>query len=153
MPLPRKAPSASHRGSEMYVLDTSVASALMKNADSPVLRWIQGRRLEELHLTATVVYEIARGIERLPAGRKRKGLDALFEADFLPLFAGRILPLDAAAARVWARLAGDGERRGHLPPTLDCQIAAVAMRHGMIVATLDRRGFEPLGCPMVDPMA
>jgi toxin FitB len=135
----------------VYVLDTSVASALMKDADSPACRWIQGRRLEELHLTATVVYEIARGIERLPAGRKRAKLAALFEADFLPLSAGRILPLDGEAARVWARLAGDGERRGHLPPTLDCQIAAVAIRHGMTVVTLDRRGFAPLGCDLLDP--
>jgi toxin FitB len=137
----------------VYVLDTSVASALMKDADSPALRWIQDRRLEELHLTATAVYEIARGIERLPAGRKRAKLGNLFEEDFLPLFAGRVLPLDGEAARVWSRLAGDGERRGHLPPTLDCQTAAVAIRHGMTVVTLDRSGFEPLGCAIVDPAA
>jgi len=125
----------------------------MKDADSPALRWIEGCRLVELHLTATVVYEIARGIERLPAGRKRAKLEAEFEGEFLPLFTGRILPLDAEAARVWARLAAAGERRGHLPPTLDCQIAAVAIRHGMTVVTLDRRGFAPLGCAVLDPVA
>lgn len=137
----------------MYVLDTCVASALMKDADTPVLRWIEARPLAELHLTATVVYEIARGIERLPAGQRRNGLVAVFESEFLPLFAGRVLPLDGEAARVWARLAAEGERRGHLPPTLDCQIAAVAIRHGMAVVSLDRRGFEPLGCELVDPSA
>jgi toxin FitB len=137
----------------VYVLDTSVASALMKAADTPVLRWLQMRRLEELHLTATVVYEIARGIARLPMGRKPSALLAVFEDDFLPLFVGRILPLDAEAARVWARLAAEGERHGRLPSTLDCQIAAVAIRHGMAVVTLDRRGFEPLGCALVDPAA
>ena len=100
-----------------------------------------------------MVYEIARGIEGLPSGRKRTALEAVFENDFLPLFAGRILPLDAEAARVWARLAGAGERRGHLPPTLDCQIAAVAIRHGMTVVTIDRHGFAPLGCELLDPTA
>ncbi len=125
----------------------------MKDADTATLRWPEGRRLVELYLTATVVYEIARGIERLPSGRKRTALEAVFENDFLPLFAGRILPLDAEAARVWARLAGAGERRGHLPPTLDCQIAAVAIRHGMAVVTIDRQGFAPLGCELLDPRA
>ena len=125
----------------------------MKDADTPALRWLQARRLEELHLTATVVYEIARGIERLPAGRRRKALLAAFEDELLPLFRGRILALDAEAARVWARLAADGERRGYLPPTLDCQIAAVAIRHDMTVVTTDRRGFAPLGCALLDPTA
>lgn len=125
----------------------------MKDADSPLVRWILARTLAELYVTATVIYEIARGIERLPAGRRRAALTTVFEDDFLPLFVGRILPLDAEAARVWARLAGDGERRGHLPPTLDCQIAAVAIRHGMTVVTLDRQGFAPLGCGLLDPTA
>jgi predicted nucleic acid-binding protein len=125
----------------------------MKDADTEILRWIENRTLGELYLTSTVVYEIARGVERLPAGRKRRALEAVFEGEFLPLFAGRILPLDTEAARVWARLAGEGERRGRLPPTLDCQIAAVAIRHGMTVVTVDQRGFEPLGCELVDPTA
>ena len=137
----------------MYVLDTCVASALMKDAGTPVLRWIEARPLAELHLTATVVCEIARGIERLPPGRRRNGLDRMLESELLALFAGRVLPLDGEAARVWARLAAEGERRGRLPPTLDCQIAAVAIRHGMAVVTIDRRGFEPLGCELVDPTA
>lgn len=125
----------------------------MKDADTPVLRWVEGRRLDELHLTATVVYEIARGIARLPPGRRRAELETELEGEFLPLFTGRVLPLDAAAARVWAQLAAAGERRGHLPPTLDCQIAAVAIRHGMTVVTVDRRGFDPLGCAVLDPTA
>jgi hypothetical protein len=137
----------------LYVLDTSVASALMKPADSPTLRWLRSCRLEQLHLTSTVVYEIACGIERLPAGRRRNALATLLDSEFLPLFAGRVLPLDSEAARVWARLAAEGERRGHLPPTLDCQIAAVAIRHGMTVVSIDRRGFAPLGCALLDPTA
>ena len=125
----------------------------MKDADTPILRWIGLRSRAELHLTATVVYEIARGIARLPAGRRRDRLGTMLESEFLPLFAGRVLHLDAEAARVWARLAAEGGRRGRLPPTLDCQIAAVAIRHGMAVVTVDRRGFEDLGCELVDPSA
>jgi predicted nucleic acid-binding protein len=120
----------------------------MKDADTAARRWIEARRLTELHLTATVVYEIARGVERLPAGRRRAALARLLERELLPLLDGRILPLDAEAALAWARLAGDGERHGRLPPTLDCQIAAVAIRHGMTVVTLDRRGFASLGCAL-----
>jgi Flavodoxin-like fold len=70
----------------LSVLDTSVASALTKTAETPVLCWILGRRLEELHLTATVVYEIARGIERLPASRKRRELEATLDGEVLSLF-------------------------------------------------------------------
>lgn len=135
----------------MYVLDISVASALLKPAEGEVVSWLRRQLLPQLYLTSTVVYEIARGIERMPAGRKRRALVAMFEADFLPLFADRILPLDTRAARIWASLAAAGEKAGRVPPIFDCQIAAVAIRHDMTVVTLDRRGFEPLGCRILDP--
>ena len=87
------------------------------------MRWILGRRLTELfYLAATVVYEIARGIERLPGGRKRTALEAVFENDFLPLFAGHMLhSLDAEGIRVSERLARAGERQSAACTTFDLQ--------------------------------
>jgi glycosyltransferase 2 family protein len=36
--------------------------------------WFEGQRGDDLHLTSTVIAELAQGIERLPIGRRRSGL-------------------------------------------------------------------------------
>lgn len=110
---------------------------------------MSGRTIGDLHLAAPVVYELLHGIFRLPHGARRRRLQLAWENEALPVFEGRVLPLDVAAAEIWAILTADGERRGRKPPLLDCQIAAIAMANRMTVVTLDRRGFGDLGCDLL----
>jgi predicted nucleic acid-binding protein len=63
-------------------------------------------------------------------------------------FEGRVLPLDADAARIWGQLVADRSMAGATPPMLDSQIAAIAITHDMTVVTLDR-GFRQLGCKLL----
>jgi predicted nucleic acid-binding protein len=105
--------------------------------------------LDTLYLAATTVYEVTRGLLRLPQGRKRTVLELLWQQEVLPKFEGRILPLDAPAATAWARVVAEGEKRGFPPPIIDAQIAAIAMANGMTVVTRDRRGFGRLGCDLL----
>jgi toxin FitB len=134
------------------VLDTNVVSDPVRPRPSPaVTAWFERQDTGRLYLTTTVICEIADGIERMAAGHKRHRLEAwldhLIEVDFR----GRVLQLDVAAARFYGKLAAAAWARGRPPRTSDTQIAAVAARDGLAVATRDIGDFAAFGVPLVDP--
>ncbi len=56
----------------MIILDTNVASELMKPSPAPIVRdWVRTHRGNELYTTSITLAEIRYGIERLPAGRAK----------------------------------------------------------------------------------
>jgi predicted nucleic acid-binding protein len=133
----------------VFVLDTSVASGLLAKHDQQTVDWVLSVPGHRLFLAAPVVYELLRGVLRLPDGARRRRVELAWTDETEPLFRGRILPLDATAASLWARVTVDAERRGLTPPVLDGQIAAIAMANGMTVVTRDQRGFGALGCKLL----
>jgi predicted nucleic acid-binding protein len=82
---------------------------------------------------------------------KRRALEFWFENAFLRRFDHRILPFNGAATLIWGRLLGEGERQGRTPPDRDCQVAAVAIQHGMTVVTRNVRDFSCLDLPTLNP--
>jgi predicted nucleic acid-binding protein len=114
------------------VLDTSVLIA----ADAPdgVEAAISAASLAELHFGVLVAAdddERARRAQRL----------GVVEATFEPL------PIDAAVAREWGRLAAAVSARGGRPRrrAIDLAIAATANVHGVILLTRDSRDFGLIG--------
>jgi predicted nucleic acid-binding protein len=70
------------------------------------------------------------------------------EAQVLPAFAERILPIDTVVARRGAAL--------HVPdprPVRDALIAATALVHGMTVVTRNTADFAPMHVDLIDPWA
>jgi predicted nucleic acid-binding protein len=135
-----------------FLLDTNVASELMKNHGDPhVLRWLGRQALPDLFLAAATVQEIAYGIERMALGKRRDalgtGLVDLRERRFL----GRVLPLDDVAAYRCGELRSVAERHGRPTGLADTEIAAVAAIHFMTVATRDIADFAAFGVPLVNP--
>ena len=59
-------------------------------------------------------------------------------------FAGRILPLDAAALHGWAQLAAQSELARRPLPVMDGLIMATAQRHGLTVVTRNVQDFSLL---------
>jgi len=134
------------------ILDTNVVSEPKRPSPDPKVRaWFESQDAERLYLTTTVIGELAVGIERLPAGRRRtdfrRWLDALITEDF----SGRILTFDVEAALIYGRIVADALARGRPPTVGDAQIAAVARRERMAVASRDVRDFEALDVPIIDP--
>lgn len=133
------------------LLDTTVIVDLGRNF-LPTRRWFTAQNLGDLYISAVTVGELFRG------AYQRHGRDAVALAGVLhdlrtvrlAPFTGRILPFDAAAAEIWGRLVGEGAARGMLPPIDDAKIAAIALRHGMTVATSNPKHLAPL-VPTVDP--
>ena len=139
----------------MVVLETNVVSELMRASPHPqVLRWVDR--------------EDARGLFVVSRSARRKSEPVL---DCCPMdgiganlatrptaspgrawFSGRVLPFDAAAARVYADIACQRRAAGRPISQFDCQIAAIARaRSGMAVATRDVDGFRGCGIDVNDP--
>jgi toxin FitB len=137
---------------EGFVLDTNLVSELARpRPDGSVEQWLLGRTLDCLFLTATIVGELWRGIEARAPGRRRRELEGWLGDILERQFAGRILAYDAGAARRWASLMQTCRELGRPAAALDAQIAAVALTHGLAVATRNVRDFEAFGVALVDP--
>lgn len=138
-----------------FLLDTSFLSAL-GNATRPTygaaLRWYQSQDERDLFTCSIVIGEIARGIIRLPSGRRRTRYHHWLLHDVLPVFGERILPFDIPAAMQWGTFLGEGERAGMVPANDDAKIAAVATVHGLTIVTANERDFLALGVPIVNPL-
>lgn len=134
------------------MLDTNVVSEPMKaNANPAVQSWLDSQVAETLYLTATSLSELLVGIEFLPAGKRREGLDAALNELLAGMFGARILPFNREAATTYARLVGRARAAGRLISVADGQIAAIATDYGFTVATRDTAPFVAAGVPVINP--
>ena len=107
-------------------------------------------REREIVIDPIILGEIRYGILLLPKGKKRERLEAWFEAGVERV---HCLGWEAATGLRWARLLADLKARGEAMPVKDSLIAATALRHGLVLATRNRRDFEKAGVEVVDPFA
>ena len=138
----------------MFVLDTNVASELMRPAPaSTVAAWIAERDAEDLFLTAVSEAELLYGVAIIPAGRRRTMLETSMTQWLNLGFVKRILSFDSAAAHAYAEIAADRRRAGRPIGEVDCQIAAISRSRGAVLVTRNMRDFEGSGVDVVDPWA
>ena len=136
----------------MLVIDTNVASELMRPAPNPsVAAWIAERDAAAMYLTAVSEAELRFGVAILPAGRRRTALEAAMRRWLETGFAERVLPFDSAAARAYAQIAADRREAGRPIGEADCQIAAISRARGASLVTRNIRDFEGTGVDVVDP--
>ena len=91
------------------------------------------------------------GIERLPAGNRRKLLDDWLR-DELPLrFESRILSVDETVADEWGRLVARCEGRGRPLAAMDGLIAATAEVHSLTLVTRNTTDFRSAVKPILNP--
>jgi hypothetical protein len=131
-------------------------------AGSPLTRAAQGdlqdwmdRNSARLFLPSIAVAEIVGGIagaRRAGAWRKAAALEAWFE-ETMRLYAGRVLPLDEAAARAAGGLIDRARAIGQVPGFADIAIAGIAASRGLVVMTRNLRHFVPLDVAAFDPFA
>ena len=122
-------------------------------APSPLLTsWMAAQADADLFISAMTVAELRRGILRLPAGKRRRGLEDWFAGASGPLalFVGRILAFDVRAGLVWARLMAERSRSGRPRSPLDMIVASIAEANDCIVVTDKVRDFD--GIPIINPL-
>ena len=136
----------------MILLDTNVLSEPLKlTGDVGVLNWIDAQSIETLYMSTISLAELRFGIAALQPGKRKDTLHTSFEQRILPLFVGRILPFDAAAAEAYAVLRARARAGGKAIAPADGYIAATATSHGLMVATRDTSPFEAAGLAVINP--
>lgn len=131
----------------MYLLNTNIVSELRRPRPNPgVLRWIGATPGHRLYLSVVTVGEIQAGIE-ICRERDHSKAEDLERWLGQVLSSHRVLPMDAEAFRVWARIK-HGRPRSLLE---DAMIAATAQVHGLTVVTRNTRDFRQLGVEVLDP--
>ena len=135
-----------------YLLDTCVVSELMRPNPSPkVMAWFDSVDDEDLYLSTVVLGEIRKGILLLPDSRRKMIYDQWFKTDIEQSYIGRTLVYDSTAAKCWAKMIAEAESSGHPRPIMDSLIAAIALAHGMTVATRNVSDMAYTGVPVVNP--
>ena len=138
----------------MYVIDTNVASELMRPAPTPsVAAWIAERDTKDMFLTAVSEAELRYGVAIAPAGRRKGALEAAMTRWLDVGFGERILPFDSVAARAYAEIAADRRQTGRPIGEADCRIAAICRQRGAVLITRNVRDFQGTGVEVVDPWA
>lgn len=132
-----------------YLIDTNIISELRKGdrTNEGVRKWFDRHATDEIWLSVLVVAEIHRGTEllrrrdELAAAQLEKWLDALTAS-----YADRILPVDLAIARRWARLG--------IPdplPVVDALLAATALQHNLTLVTRNEGEMRRTGALLENP--
>lgn len=136
----------------MILLDTNVVSEVMKASPAEsVVTWLNRQASDQLYVSAITIGEIAYGLQLLPDGRRRSGLRGRFERFIALAFDQRVLVYDESAARLCGELLGDRKKLGSPMSLPDGQIAAIARRDHLAVATRNVRDFERCGIEVLDP--
>jgi predicted nucleic acid-binding protein len=137
----------------MILLDTNVVSEAMKPEPAAAVRvWLDAQAAETLYLSSVTIAELMFGIGALPNGGRKDKLTAALDG-VLELFADRILPFDARAARRYAELAVRAPAAGRGFPTPDGYIAAIAAAHDFAVASRNTSAFIAAGLVVINPWA
>ena len=136
----------------MIMLDTNVVSELMRPQSSrTVTRWIDQIAVGDLFINAVVRAEIERGLRLMPRG-KRQAINIELAARLFSLFEGRCLPFEESAAVVFGQLSAHRMRAGRPISVEDALIAAIALVHGMKLATRNSRDFAHIdGLELINP--
>jgi toxin FitB len=133
------------------LLDTCAIAALRHPRDHPAVKAaVELVADDDLFLSVLVLGEIARGIELLSDGRKKRNLSTWLTV-LERQFADRILPVDQETARVWGEISVRVERAGLILPIIDGLLAATALRHGSQLMTRNTQALAATGALIVDP--
>ena len=131
-----------------YLLDTNVISETARHRpNARVVDWI--RRLPALLLPSVALYELAAGVKRLPAGRRRAFLDGWL-ADLLASEL-TVLALDRDAALACADIEVLAHHQRRVIEHRDLLILGTAKASALGVATRNISHFRGLSVPIYDP--
>jgi toxin FitB len=135
-----------------YLLDTCVISEFVaKQPAEKVVDWLAKLDPERIFLSVVTVGEIQKGIEKLPASKRKDTLLAWLKDDLLVRFHDRLLPLEIGEMLTWGTLIGRVEAKGSPMPLIDSLIAATALHHDLVVVTRDEDDFAPSGVKLLNP--
>lgn len=131
-----------------YLVDANVLSEATKpHPDPRVVDWLT-RTERELVVDPIILGELRFGILLLPRGQRRSRLERWFDEGAARL---RCVAWDADTGLRWAKLLADLRASGRAMPIKDSLIAATALAHDLVIATLNIRDFAAAGVQLINP--
>ncbi len=127
-----------------WLLDTCALSEYAKKTPAPeVIAWLDEQDETSLFMSVITLGEIEKGILKLRVSDPRRSQKlTAWLGKVEQRFAGRILPLDAAALHVWAQIAAHAELAGQPMPVMDGLLMSTAQCHGLTLVTRNVQDFE-----------
>ncbi|WP_291278717.1 type II toxin-antitoxin system VapC family toxin [Galactobacter sp.] len=132
----------------MIVLDTTVVSEpLRPRPNLAVVEWVAERRAEA-ELTSVTMGELLYGAQRLPDGKRKRGLlEAIADlSGSVP-----ILPYDGPASAAYSDLRAERESIGLAGSIEDLMIAGICLVGGHQLATRNVKDFAGTGVDIINP--
>ena len=124
----------------------------MQQAPDPsVVNWLDHQPAESVWITTVTLFEARLGLALLPAGRRRKALEAAFNQLLLEDLEGRVLDFDRPSAVAAAVLAADRQRKGKAVDIRDTQIAGIVIARRAKLVTRNIKHFSDLNVEVVNP--
>jgi predicted nucleic acid-binding protein len=134
-----------------FLLDTNVLSELSKPVPHPgVLKWFDRIPEEKLFLSVFTLGEIQSGIEKLVDGAKKNSLLIWFD-ELQEAFSGNVLSFDKDTALLWGKTHGRLLKTGKPLPLMDSLIAAMALKHNMVLVSRNVPDFTHFGVDILNP--
>ncbi len=135
-----------------FLLDTNVVSEWVKPRPNPgVVTWLAGADEDSVFISVITLAELRYGIERMPAGNRRKRLDDWLCSELPLRFEDRVLPIDGATADSWGKLMARRRAAGRPISVSDAFIAATVEVHGLTLVTRNAADFEPTLKGIINP--
>lgn len=135
----------------MIILDTNVISEALRNEpDERVLT-----RLDQVwaqtYISAVSVGELHEGINLLPEGKRRTGLEISLNVWLNELAPSSVLPLGEEEAIAFGDLRAQHKKHGTPIGIPDAMIAATCMVHGALLYTRNIKDFKDTGITLLNP--
>ena len=135
-----------------YLLDTCIIFELIqKNPSQKVIKWVSKTEESNLFISVLTIGEIHKGIEKLPASKKKEQLHKWVNHDLRERFKGRIIDFDLQTATVWGKAQAQSELLGKAMPAIDGQIAAIGISYDFTVVTRNTADMENSGVSLINP--
>lgn len=112
-----------------FLLDTCTVSDYLRGVD-PVVRRIQKAKPSEVAISAVTVMELRYGAARRQSTKLTAAIDGFLSGITQ-------LPFESEAAEQAGILRAAMDSKGHTIALADCQIAATALVHGLILVSSD----------------
>ncbi|HXQ98698.1 MAG TPA: type II toxin-antitoxin system VapC family toxin [Candidatus Limnocylindrales bacterium] len=135
-----------------FLLDTNVVSEWVKpRPNVNVVRWLADSDEDRVYLSVITFAEIHHGIEEMHAGRRRDALISWLHDDLAARFGDRVLDVNMLVAKTLGAVMAQSRLKGVNLGVSDGFIAATAISHELTLVTRNKKHFERLNLPVLNP--